>query len=1301
MHKMFPAIFLWSLLFFVLCDDIPNSPLDENSPNFVKPVITLDTAASSLKLNDTIHFDSATLFLKGNMPQSRFQIKIDTLPWTSWKPAGAFPVSLLSDGKHTLSINTMYDGGIKIFNDSIVFFVKVKGFRPLFSPMGDSVISTDTGKAISFTVRAAGETPISYQWYRDTSILDGKTDTIYNVSSLTLKDTGAFFCFASNKYGIDTSRIFNIKFRPIKGGIKGVLVSSKNSAKLSGGIVTMTPGNVKDTSNSDGFFAFNHLLSGTYSITITLSGYQEYTKALIEVNDSTIKDLEVIVLTVNDTVTANLKVVYDGNGNIAGSVPVDQNSYKSGMVVTIRGNTGNLAKTGYVFGGWNSKSDGSGTLYSPGDTFSIGASSINLYAKWTVQQKLTITYNGNANTGGAVPVDSNKYAAGDSATVLGNTGALVKTGFSLSGWNAKADGSGTDYNAGSKIPMSSTSVTLFAKWTNKPVYSVIYNRNGADSGSVPAEGSYEVGASVTVSDNTGKLAKIGYAFSGWNTLKDGTGTSYAPGVKFTQDTTNDTLYAKWITYSYTVTYDDQSATTPVTPTTKIVASPATTVGALPVAPEKAGYTFGGWYTAVNGGGLEFTATTVVTASITVYAKWTNKPVYTVKFNSQGGGAIDSQKVNSGDKVIKPATDPTWAGHTFGGWYKESACINSWDFINTTVTADVVLFAKWAIVAYTVKFNSQGGSAVDSQKVNSGDKVIKPATDPTWAGHTFGGWYKESGCATPWDFTSASVTTDMTLFAKWTLITYTVKFNSQGGSAIDSQLVGYGLKVNKPADPAWAGHAFGGWYKESACTSPWDFTNMTVSAEMALFAKWTNTYTLTITPPVGGSVTKNPNTDTYISGATVTLTANPSSGYRFKEWGGDAAGTTISVSVTMTQNRTVTAIFFKQYKLTVNASGQGTVSPSTQVTVDSGVATSITATPNPGYKFKKWNSTNIGVGFESAVTATPNKVTLTKEDATVQGVFGCITFRKDFPESYKPNSVVQHDDGSYGIFCDNQSIEKGVIVKLNAHGDSVWEKAVCFLGEDAANPIPISKITNGFMAGGLPIFDTSFCKIVGISIDAGTTPLFIWNPCVDFNVNIQLQYAHETNDGGYCLGVYDNNLRKAMLIKTNSLRQKSWSMEIDDDFRPIDGQQTKDYGYVMVGGSKIIKINSTGTQINFSTSISNLFPFSVRQISEADGYIVGGDGGLVKISKFGDVAAGWPKTYSNVDGYIVSVRVTSDGSFVFLTMNGNLVKTNSNGDIIWNKKLSSYGQYLDLTSDGGFIITSNNWILKTDENGDTD
>lgn len=78
----------------------------------------------------------------------------------------------------------------------------------------------------------------------------------------------------------------------------------------------------------------------------------------------------------------------------------------------------------------------------------------------------TVTYNGNGNTGGTVPIDSNTYLKGQSVTVLGNTGSLVKTGFSFSGWNTQANGSGTTYTQGQTFILGGSSVTLYALWSS-------------------------------------------------------------------------------------------------------------------------------------------------------------------------------------------------------------------------------------------------------------------------------------------------------------------------------------------------------------------------------------------------------------------------------------------------------------------------------------------------------------------------------------------------------------------------------------------------------------------------------------------------------------------------------------------------------------------------------------------------------------------------------------------------------------------------------------------------------------------
>jgi sulfatase modifying factor 1 len=153
---------------------------------------------------------------------------------------------------------------------------------------------------------------------------------------------------------------------------------------------------------------------------------------------------------------------------------------------------------------------------------------------------LTVTYDGNSNTGGTVPIDTTHYKRGQEVTVLGNTGNLTKPHSAFDSWNTKENGSGTKYQTGATVAMGFNSILLFAQWGPK---------------------------------------------------KD------------------------------TVTFDDQGATTPANPITRIVTYPESTIGALPSNPIKTDYYFLGWFTSQDDSGILFTANTVVSASIIVYAKW--------------------------------------------------------------------------------------------------------------------------------------------------------------------------------------------------------------------------------------------------------------------------------------------------------------------------------------------------------------------------------------------------------------------------------------------------------------------------------------------------------------------------------------------------------------------------------------------------------------------------------------------------------------------------------------------------------
>lgn len=163
--------------------------------------------------------------------------------------------------------------------------------------------------------------------------------------------------------------------------------------------------------------------------------------------------------TLGTVVIATATVSYDRNGAV-GSAPVDVNVYYNGDIATILGQS-TMERDGYVFSGWNTNQYGTGTTYQEGDTLVTGYDAIILYAMWT--NVYTITYNGNGNDEGVVPIDNILYYSGNIATVLGQ-GTLVKYGKTFDGWNTSQYGGGITYQYGDSFTISNTNIILYALW---------------------------------------------------------------------------------------------------------------------------------------------------------------------------------------------------------------------------------------------------------------------------------------------------------------------------------------------------------------------------------------------------------------------------------------------------------------------------------------------------------------------------------------------------------------------------------------------------------------------------------------------------------------------------------------------------------------------------------------------------------------------------------------------------------------------------------------------------------------------
>ena len=181
---------------------------------------------------------------------------------------------------------------------------------------------------------------------------------------------------------------------------------------------------------------------------------------------------------------------------------------------------------------------------------------------------------------------------------------------------------------------------------------------------------------------------------------------------------------------------------------------------------------------------------------------------------------------------------TITGGAFNGEVTNNGSITGGEFTGTVINSESGTIAEGVSIPnlkFIVTFDNEGTKT--QENIDARSKITEP-TAPTKEGYRFDGWYYDNnGGKAKWIFGTDTVTRAMTLKAKW-VQTYTVTFETSGGSAVGPVTVDAGSTVTKPADPMKSGHNFGGWYKDSTLQTPWDFANDTVTAATTLYAKWT-------------------------------------------------------------------------------------------------------------------------------------------------------------------------------------------------------------------------------------------------------------------------------------------------------------------------------------------------------------------------------------------------------------------------------------------------------------------------------
>ena len=437
-------------------------------------------------------------------------------------------------------------------------------------------------------------------------------------------------------------------------------------------------------------------------------------------------------------------------------------------------------------------------------------------------------------------------------------------GYEFKGWyTLKNDGDKVEGIASGTVGNK----TYYARW-QRSEYTIVYrNTENAVNGNPT---SYNVESeSITLVDPS----KTGYTFAGW--YSDSDLSQVADTTIATGSIGNLEFYAKWNAIVYTVDYVLYEGVNGDNPTSYTIEDEITLRAAT-----RDGYSFGGWFTDSAFENAIDKIALGSTGNMTLYAKWYYTG--TVSFVTNGGSAIDPITQEYGTVLVAPE-DPVRDHYTFAGWYSDEALQNEYVF-STMPDIDFTLYAKWEAVEYSITYVLNGGENGLNPDVYTVESAFDFA-DATKTGYTFVAWY------TLPDFTSAPVSSiaagtfgNMTLYANYSINSYTISFDSAGGSAVAPVTQEYDTAVSAPPAPTRNGYGFNGWLTEEGEAFVFD---RIPAYDVALTADW-KPIRYTITYNLNGGVNASANPAYYtIEDETVTFAAPTRRGYTFEGWFADS------------------------------------------------------------------------------------------------------------------------------------------------------------------------------------------------------------------------------------------------------------------------------------------------------------------------------------------------------------------------------------------------------------------------------
>ncbi|EHX7146485.1 InlB B-repeat-containing protein [Listeria monocytogenes] len=518
-------------------------------------------------------------------------------------------------------------------------------------------------------------------------------------------------------------------------------------------------------------------------------------------------------------------------------------------------------------------------------------------------------------------------------------GELIKTnpaipvveGYAFWGWYDQPNGQGVRWTP-TGLPMPGHDLHLYGYFTIKTYTATLISEERTATQPVVYQ--------KKINEPT-KPVKDGYTFIGWYDAETG-------GKKW--DFANDlmpgkniTLYARFASKTYPMTFDNGGVTTTETVDYDGLAEEPTT-------PTKAGYTFDGWYDAETGGKKwDFAQDKMPANPVTLYARFTMNN-YTATFNNDG--TTTTQTVDYQEALTEP-TEPTKDGYTFDGWYDAQTGGTKWNFATNKMPANnITLYARYSVKSYTATFDKEGTTT--TQTANYDSLLTEPAA-PTKDGYTFDGWYDAETGGTKWNFaTNKMPAKNVTLYARFTVKSYTATFDKDGTTT--TQTVNYDSLIQEPTAPTKDGYTFTGWYDAETGGNKWDFAaNKMPAKNVTLYARFsTNAYTATFDKE-GTTTTQAVDYDSLLTEPT----APTKDGYTFDGWYDAETGGTkwnFATNKMPAKNMTLYARFsLKAYTATFNVEDTTT----TQAVDYDALIEEPTAPTKEGHTFDGWYDAETG------------------------------------------------------------------------------------------------------------------------------------------------------------------------------------------------------------------------------------------------------------------------------------------------------------------------------------------------------